>query len=345
MTTRIESPPRRSDEPAPPNVNGTTAPTIPTRRRRKRSLAVPALIAPTAILLAVVIGYPVISAIVMSFRGDPTIDTALGRFVGQGWVGLANYKHWILQQCTDASGQTVSCPEGTLGSLFWVSVFVTLFFAVVTVTLEVGLGLWFANIMHRTMRGRALIRTSVLVAWAIPTAVSAKLWAYIFAYDGIANRLLGTHILWTSEVWPSRFAVVIADVWKTTPFVALLILAGLQMIPRETYEAARVDGASRWQQFRYITLPLIKPAIVVAVLFRALDALRMYDLPAIMTGGGDGSTTTLSILVVDQMRQGFNSASALSTITFGLVFLIAWLLVKTLSINVVATQNAQRKGA
>ncbi|GAA1482019.1 sugar ABC transporter permease [Gordonia sinesedis] len=313
------------------------------RRRRKRSRGVPLLIAPTAILLGVVIGYPVVSAIVMSFRGDPTMDTSLGRFVDQGWAGLSNYTHWLLQRCTSSTGESISCPAGTLGSLFWSSVFVTLLFAVATVALEVLLGLWFANVMHKTVRGRALIRTSVLVAWAIPTAVSAKLWAYIFSYDGIANRLLGTDILWTGETWPARIAVITADVWKTTPFVALLILAGLQMIPRDTYEAACVDGASRWQQFRYITLPLIKPAIAVAVLFRALDALRMYDLPAIMTGGGDGATTTLSMLVVDQMRQGFNSASALSTITFGLVFLIAYLLVKALSINVVETQRAQRK--
>jgi multiple sugar transport system permease protein len=127
--------------------------------------------------------------------------------------------------------------------------------------------------------------------------------------------------------------------------MALLILAGLQLIPEEVYEAARVDGATTVQTFFRITLPLVKPALMVAILFRLLDALRMYDLPAILTNGGPGNaTSTLSILVVEQIRQGFNAASALSTITFIIIFLVAFVFVRFFGANVVRTQAAQQKG-
>ena len=157
--------------------------------------------------------------------------------------------------------------------------------------------------------------------WAIPTAVTAKLWFFIFAFEGIANNLLGRRDparCLDRGRWPARFAIIIADVWKTTPFMALFILAGLQIIGADVYEAAKIDGATKWQTFTRITIPLVKVPLMVAVLFRTLDVLRIYDLPAILTngGGGTGATTTLSILVIDQIRGGFNSASALSTIVF-----------------------------
>jgi ABC-type sugar transport system permease subunit len=129
--------------------------------------------------------------------------------------------------------------------------------------------------------------------------------------------------------------------------MALLILAGLQLISADVYEAAKVDGASTWQRFTQITLPLVRPALMVAVLFRTLDVLRMFDLPYILTGGGGGDgndTTTLSILVIKQIRAGFNSAAALSTITFLIIFLVAFVFVKFLGANVVATDDAQVKG-
>ncbi|MEV0682575.1 sugar ABC transporter permease [Nocardia sp. NPDC050378] len=298
-------------------------------------------VTPVMVALAVVIGYPVFQALWMSFRKDAGIDPATGMFVEGGSAGFDNYTHWLLQQCNSLMG-TVSCPTGTLGSQFWAAVGVTLFFTVVTVTIEATLGLGMAMVMGKTFRGRALLRAAVLIPWAIPTAVTARLWEFMFQYDGVVNRVLGTEILWTSDVWASRFAVIVADVWKTTPFMALLILAGLQVIPNDVYEAAKVDGASAWQRFVHITLPLLKPALLVAVLFRTMDALRMYDLPAIMTGANP-ATSTLSILVVDQVRQGPNSAAALSTITFVLVFAIAFLLVRVLGANAVRTQEEQRK--
>ena len=301
-----------------------------------------ALLTPVLAALAVVIGYPVVRAVYMSFQKDPGLDESTGMFVSGGSAGFGNYTHWLFQQCSSITGETVPCPPGTLGSQFWTSVVTTLGLSAVTVALEVVIGLGMALVMARAFRGRALLRAAVLIPWAIPTAVTAKLWYFIFATDGIANKLLGTQILWISDVWPARFAVIVADVWKTTPFVALLILAGLQVIPDDVYEAARMDGATAWQRFLHITLPLVKPALMVAILFRTMDALRMYDLPAILIGD-NAATRTISMLVVDQTREGFNSASALSTLTFLMIFLIAFVLVRFLGANAARTQEEQRK--
>jgi multiple sugar transport system permease protein len=297
------------------------------------------LIIPTIVVLLVVIGYPVVRAVFMSFQNDAGLDPQTGLFVSGGFAGFKNYTHWLFQRCG-----SVKCPPGTLGAQFWPAMGATIFFTVASVVLEVVLGMWMALVMSRAFKGRGLLRASVLVPWSIPTAVTAKLWFFIFAFDGIANALLHTEILWTGSQWPARFAVVVADVWKTTPFIALLILAGLQIIPEEVYEAAKVDGATAWQRFMRITLPLVKPALLVAILFRTLDVLRIFDLPYILTGGANG-TTTLSILVVNQIRQGFNSAAALSTITFVFIFLVAFVFVKVLGANVVKTQQSQQKGA
>ncbi|MDJ0316778.1 MULTISPECIES: carbohydrate ABC transporter permease [Arthrobacter] len=312
------------------------------RKEKTQGRTATLLIVPTLVVLAIVILYPVINAIIMSLQQDEGLDPVTGTFVAGGFAGLTNYIHWLFQQCTGPSGDALSCPPGTLGAQFWSATGVTFFFTVVTVFFETILGFWMALIMARTFRGRSVLRAAVLVPWAIPTAVTAKLWFFIFAFDGIANTLFNTSILWTGSEGPARTAIIIADVWKTTPFMALLILAGLQMIPSDIYEAAKVDGASTWQRFRLITLPLVKPALMVAILFRVLDALRMYDLPAIMTGGANG-TTTLSILVVNQIRIGFNSAAALSTITFLIIFIVAFIFVRFLGANAVESASGGAK--
>jgi multiple sugar transport system permease protein len=319
----------------------------PSKRRRKgtpeletaRSRLGLYLITPSIVLLLAVIGYPVVRAIFMSFQKDAGLDPQTGLFVEGGFAGFSNYVHWIFQRCGD-----IKCPPGTLGSQFWPAMSATIFFTVASVVLEVVLGMWMALVMARAFKGRGLLRASVLVPWSIPTAVTAKLWFFIFAFAGVANSLFNTEILWTGSQWPARFAVVIADVWKTTPFIALLILAGLQIIPGDVYEAAKVDGATAWQRFTRITLPLVRPALLVAVLFRTLDVLRIFDLPYILTQGANG-TTTLSILVVNQIRQGFNSAAALSTITFVFIFLVAFVFVRVLGANVIGTLESERKGA
>ena len=326
MTTAVQAPPAKPQNKTPKSLNA---------GQGRRGLL---LVTPTLIFLAVIIIFPVIKAIIDSFSKDQGLDPQTKLFVQGGPAGVSNYTHWLLQKCGDQT-----CPPGTLGAQFYDALWVTLFFTVVSVVIEIVLGMWFAMIMNRDFRGRGLVRAAILVPWAIPTAVTAKLWFFIFAFDGIANKLLGTQILWTGSEWPAKWAIIISDVWKTTPFMALLILAGLQLIPDEVYEAAKVDGASAWQRFTQITLPLVKPALMVAVLFRVLDALRMFDLPYIMTQGAN-NTSTLSILVVDQIREGFNSAAALSTITFLVIFIVAFIFVRFLGANAVgAATSSGRK--
>ncbi|MDQ1741572.1 MAG: trehalose/maltose transport system permease protein [Pseudonocardiales bacterium] len=296
------------------------------------------LVAPTIALLGLIVGYPIVKAIYNSFLSDNqkiNPDTGLLDPAG-AWTGLTNYKHWLLQQCPSGTGKTISCPTGNIGAQFWSSISVTVGFTIVTVILETVIGMVFALMMNRAFRGRALVRAAILIPWAIPTAVTAKLWQVVFDPQGVLNKLLGTHYAWTSSQWPARAAIVIADVWKTTPFIALLILAGLQGISADIYESAKVDGANAWQRFWRITLPLVKPALAVAVIFRTLDVLRMFDLPYILTGGANG-TTTVSILVVKQLHSGVYSASALSTITFIFIFAIALSMVKLFNANIVGT--------
>jgi multiple sugar transport system permease protein len=290
------------------------------------------LIGPAVLALLAVIGYPLVAAIWSSVHLDPA-DAGLnasGTFdTGGGWIGGKYYSYWL--NCG------AKCVPGTTGHDFWPAVQTTFIFTIATVFFEVILGMMFALVMNGTFKGRALVRAAILVPWAIPTAVTARMWGFMFDFNGIVNHVLGTKILWTAQEWPARWAVIIADVWKTTPFIALLLLAGLQVIPAELYESARVDGANGWQRFRQITLPLVKPALLVAVLFRVLDVLRMYDLPQILTGGAN-NTTTLSILVVRELRSSPNSASAISTLTFLLLFAVAFIMIKVMGVNIVQTQ-------
>ncbi len=319
--------------------------TVVKRRTRSDAGKAYALVAPALVVLAIVIGYPIVRAIWLSFQSNRHLDPATGVFVDGGFAGLDNYLYWIQNRCMSPAGTVGECPPGVLATDFWPALGITLFFTVVTVSLEAVLGMVMALIMNHPSRVRALVRAAVLIPWAIPTAVTAKLWQFMFAPNGIVNSLLGQDIAWTTDPWAARIAVIIADVWKTTPFVALLILAGLQMVPKDVYEAARVDGASAWQTFTRITLPLIRPTLMVAILFRTLDALRMYDLPVIMISGSSNSpTATISQLVVEDMRQNnFNSASALSTLIFLLIFTVAFLLVRFGGADVGGEETRSRK--
>ncbi|WIM71476.1 carbohydrate ABC transporter permease [Corynebacterium suedekumii] len=314
-----------------------------TRARQTRTAAW--LIAPALGVLAVVIGYPIIRAIYLSFQADRRLDPDTGVFVEGGFAGLDHYLYWLTNRCMSPSGNVTVCPPGVLATDFWPAVRITLFFTVVTVLLETILGMIMALIMNGEYKGRGLVRAAVLIPWAIPTAVTAKLWQFIFADRGIINELFGLDVSWTTDPWAARSAVIIADVWKTAPFMALLILAGLQMIPKDVYEAARVDGANRWQQFIQITMPLVKPALMVAVLFRTLDALRMYDLPVIMISSSSNSpTATISQLVVEDMRQNnFNSASALSTLIFLLIFAVAFIMIRFLGADISGQRGLKKR--
>jgi multiple sugar transport system permease protein len=320
---------------------GSTPPGQPKRGRGRRATRGDSrlalyLVTPTIVLLLAVIGYPVVTAIVNSLRRDSK-DAGLGAngFFQKGgdFIGVKYYQQWL--NCGPSNG----CVDvtGTPQHDFYLSFFNTVFFTVISVAVEVVLGILMALVMHRSFKGRGIVRAAILVPWAIPTAVTARMWEYMLQPHGVVNHIFGTQILWTVDKWPSRFAVIVADVWKTTPFIALLLLAGLQVIPNELYESAKVDGATAWQRFWSITLPLIKPALLVAVLFRILDVLRIFDLPYILTHGAT-YTKTLSIVAVDELRTNENSAAAASTLTFLFIFVVAFLLVKLFGVNVARQQ-------
>jgi multiple sugar transport system permease protein len=296
------------------------------RGRRPRASAGSArmaalLVSPTLLVLAIVVLYPTLMALRESLYGPKGLDPRTGFIrTTEPFVGLRNYADIF----------------GPAGDRFWNAFWNTTFFTVVTVGLETLIGVGMALIMHRAFRGRALVRAGILVPWAVPTAISALLWRWIFNSDGIANALIGRQILWTTEGFHAKVAVVVAEVWKTAPFIGLLVLAGLQVIQKEVYEAARIDGASAPRQFWHITLPLVKPALLVAVLFRCLDALRMFDLPYILVGAQKNSVETLSMLAQNEASNvRFGPASAYSVLLFLYVLLIALAFVRLLGADLV----------
>ena len=207
----------------------------------------------------------------------------------------------------------------------------TLVFTLASVTLELTLGCVLALAMNRAFRGRGLVRAAILVPWAIPTVVAALIWRFMFDGDsGIVNAALSSlgvdPPVWFVDRLAAWVPVVLGDVWKETPFVALLLLAGLQGIDASLYEAARIDGASAWRQFRYITLPLLKPALLVALIFRTRDAFRVFDLVYVMTGGGPGTATEpIALYTFTSLLQNlrFGYGSALSGLVFRVAFLLA----------------------
>lgn len=308
------------------------------RRTRARATAgtgrlAALLVSPTLLVLTIVVIYPTIMALNESLYGPKGLDPKTG-FISntEPFVGLRNYTAIFTQA----------------GDRFWNAFWNTTIFTVVTVSLETVIGVAMALIMAKAFRGRALVRAGILVPWAIPTAISGLLWRWIFNADGIANVLIGHQVLWTADGFQAKIAVIIADVWKTSPFIGLLVLAGLQVIPKEVYEAARIDGAGALARFWRITLPLVKPALLVAVLFRCLDALRMFDLPYILIGAQKGSVETLSMLAQNEASNvRFGPASAYAVLLFLYVFLIALAFVRLLGADLVGEAGGagRRRGA
>jgi ABC-type sugar transport system permease subunit len=241
-------------------------------------------------------------------------------WLGRPFIGLANYL------------------EALRDPRFWGALGHTAFFAVTSVGLELFLGLFLALAMNRAFRGRGLVRAAILIPWAIPTVVSALLWRFLFeGQSGVVNAVLvrggvlREPLVWFIEASTAWVPVILSDVWKTTPFVALLLLAGLQNIDASLYEAARIDGASAWRQFRFVTLPLLRPAILVALIFRTLDAFRVFDLIYALTGGGPGSSTEpIALYTFNALLQNlrFGYGSALSVIVFGITFGLALIYIK-----------------
>ncbi|HWL97921.1 MAG TPA: sugar ABC transporter permease [Nocardioidaceae bacterium] len=288
------------------------------------------LVSPTILVLGLVVAYPMLAALRQSLYGEPGL---VGGFVSEEepYIGLQNFTSAIV---------------GPSAGRFWNAFYNTSFFTVTTVLLETVIGVAMALIMHRAMRGRAMVRASILIPWAIPTAASAVLWGWIFNTDGVANAILpGAPILWTTEGFQAQAAVIIAEVWKTAPFIGLLTLAGLQVIPDEVYEAAKMDGATAWRRFWHVTLPLVKPALLVAVLFRLLDALRMFDLPYILIGPRKDSVETLSMLVHDEAATNldYGAAAAYAVLLFIYVFAVVFAFVGILGADILGDRAALRR--
>ena len=217
-------------------------------------------------------------------------------------------------------------------SLWWQDVFNTLFVTVISVSVELTLGMIIALVMHRAIFGRGVIRTSVLIPYGIITVVAAFSWQFAFSTDyGFVNNLplIADDMEWFGDRFSSFAVIIMAEVWKTTPFMALLLLAGLTTIDDGLYEAAKVDGANAWQRFVRITLPLMKPAILVALLFRTLDAFRVFDTIFIMTGGAQ-DTESVSILGYNQLIERLNLGlgSAVSVLIFFATLIIAFIFIK-----------------
>ncbi|WP_411502255.1 carbohydrate ABC transporter permease [Brevibacillus centrosporus] len=249
------------------------------------------------------------------------------------YVGFAYYKKFL----TD--------------SRMWGALYNTLFFTVVSVAIELVLGLWIALLINKQFAGRGLVRATVLIPWAIPTVISAMMWKYLYdGQNGIVAHLFevtglvsNMGVLLTTKAG-AMFSVILADVWKTTPFMALLLFAGLQTIPYSLYEAAQVDGASRVQQFFRITLPMLKSTLLVSLLFRTLDAFRVFDLIYALTGGGPAnSTETISILAYKTMfaQMSFGEGSALAIIVFLCVALISMGYIKILGADLLGESGGR----
>ena len=269
------------------------------------------LCAPAVVAMLLVTAYPIIYALVLSVQN---LDL---RFPNEGgFVGLDNYKTVLTS------------------SLWWTDLFNTAFITVITVTVELILGMAIALVMYRAIFGRGVIRAAVLIPYGIVTVVAAFSWQ--FAFDpatGFVNHLplIADDKAWFGGRFSSFAVIILAEIWKTTPFMALLLLAGLTTIDDGLYEAAKVDGATAWQRFWRITLPLMKPAILVALLFRTLDSFRIFDTIFIMTRGAQ-DTESVSILGYNQLisRLNLGLGSAVSVVVFVCVLLIAFFFIRFL---------------
>jgi trehalose/maltose transport system permease protein len=290
------------------------------RLSRNRTRSAWLFLTPMLVTLFVVAAWPLGRTVWFSFT-----DASLDLMSEARWVGFRNYLEYV--SWGDGEGQYY----GLLADPgWWRSVWNTILFAVVSVSFETVFGLVIALVLHQQFRGRAFVRAAVLIPWAIPTIVSAKMWAWMLHDQfGIINDMLlslgliSQPVAWTASPDTAMIAVLMVDIWKTTPFMALLILAGLQMVPGDIYEAAKLDGVPAWRVFRKVTLPLIMPAVLVAVVFRALDALRVFDIVYVLTPNTD-ATRTMSVYARENLfdYDQFAYGSAASTLLFLVIALI-----------------------
>jgi len=290
------------------------------RLSRERIRSAWLFLAPMLIVLAGVALYPLYRTIWFSFT-----DASLDLLGDARFIGWRNYLEYV--DYGNGDGEWF----GLLADpRWWRSVWNTVWFALVSVSLETLFGLIIALVLHKQFPGRVWVQAAVLIPWAIPTIVSARMWAWMLHDQfGIVNDMLqrlgliDAPVAWTASPETAMIAVIMVDVWKTTPFMALLILAGLQMVPKDMYEAARLDGVPPFRLFRKVTLPLIMPALLVAVVFRALDALRVFDIVYVMTPNTD-ATRTMSVYARENLFDfdRFAYGSAASTLLFFIIALI-----------------------
>jgi ABC-type sugar transport system permease subunit len=281
------------------------------------------LLAPALLVIALVALYPLGYTLWLSFQ-QKIIKLP---WLQSGWVGLANYRELFAE------------------ARFWQALAHTVMFTMVSVSLELALGLLAALAIHRARILIGLTRAAILLPWAIPTVVAAVMWLFLvnpaFGLIPMGLRLLGLpeNSLVLLAHPASAWAVIIAtDVWKTTPFMTLMLLAGLQVIPEELYEAAAMDGASRWQAFRHVTLPLLTPAIQVALIFRTSEAFMVFGHIYTLTGGGPGTATeTLAFLnyqaILNDMRLGYGSALSVVIFLGSLAFALFYLYIMGLQVK------------
>ncbi len=276
------------------------------RRSSERRLAY-WLIAPAAVVMALVTGYPIVYAFWLSLN-----KSTLTAPDEQEFVWFSNY-------------------ATVLSAGFWWSAFgITAFLTLVSVIIELALGLAIALLMHRTIFGKGVVRTVVLIPYGIVTVAAAISWKYAWTTDtGYLANLLPDGSAPLTQQWPSLFIIILAEVWKTTPFMALLLLAGLALVPDDLLKAAQLDGAGAWTRLRRIIIPMMKPAILVALLFRTLDAFRIFDNIYVLTAGSNG-TASVSMLGYDNLFKAFNLGvgSAISILIFLAVALIAFVFIK-----------------
>jgi trehalose/maltose transport system permease protein len=272
---------------------------------------------PMLVALAVVAGWPLVRSIYFSFT-----DASLSNLDAAQFVGFENYLRWQVLESGNIRWRGLLADPA-----WWNAVWNTVRFAFTSVAFEAVLGMIVALVLNAEFRGRGLVRAAILIPWAIPTIVSARMWSWMLNDQfGILNDLgmrlglLSQKVAWTATPETAMTAVLIVDIWKTTPFMALLTLAGLQMIPKDIYEAAEIDGVHPIKQFFKITLPLVRPALMVAIIFRLLDALRIFDLIYVLTPNSS-STKTMSVLARENLFDfdKFAYGSAMSTLLFVII--------------------------
>jgi len=283
--------------------------------RRDQRLYI-ALLSPAILVLFVFIAAPVCQSVYLSFHriiiGLPQLKTP--------FVGLENYQELLRDP---VAGHSLR---------------ITAIFVAITTFFELLIGLFLALLIHHRFPGRGTLRACVLIPWAIPTVVSAQMWRFLFndAYGMINYMIFGAgitdYIPWLALPRTALLSIIVADIWKTSSFAALLILAGLQVIPEDLYQAAKVDGAVAWRRFLHITWPLIRPSVLVALLFRTIDAFRVFDLAFVMTQGGPADATNVlqlygykKMFVEGWMGYG----SAISVCVFIIVLILAIMYIRS----------------